>query len=516
MQERKIKKFPMENNLYQYIEKNALRSPNHIAINYQNNQLTYSAFLKNIDLFVDYFSYNLKLKKGDRIAILVYNRMEFLSLFYACAKLGIILVPINWRLTSFEIIHILENVGSKYLFSDSEFTETLKILKTKLSKFNIIDLDFIKFTKTIKYKKRCIKNYTLPLLIVYTSGTTGKPKGAVLSQKAIYYNILNSINMHKFNKRDHILTVIPLFHVGGLNIQTIPALHKGAKVTIQKKFEINEVFKELKKGIHTHTVFVPTILQLLLKSKNWDAKFFSSLKAITTGSTIVSSELIKAYEDNKIPIIQVYGSTETAPIAICQKISEDRNPYGNIGKIARYNKAKIFNKDYKETPINIIGEIGIKGLNLFSHYWKDKHQSDQAFKNGWFMTGDFGKKDNKNKFYVIGRKENIIISGGENIYPAEIEKILNKENNIIESAVIGIPDKKWQEIPVAFIKTSNKSKFNLLKCKSNITKKLASYKIPKKIFYIKELPKNALGKIDYKLLKEYYSTLNINNKMREK
>ncbi len=505
----------MEYNLYQYLEKNALKYPDNIAINYQNKQLTYNNFLKKINLFVNYFFYTLKIKKGERIAILIYNRTEFLLIFYACAKLGIILVPINWRLTSFEIIHIIKDVDTKYLFSDSDFTKTCKVIKNKITKFNIIDLDSINFNENEKNRKQSIKNYYLPLLIIYTSGTTGKPKGAVLSQKAIYYNILNSINMHKFNKKDHILTVIPLFHVGGLNIQTIPALHKGAQVTLHKKFEINETLKELEKNIYTHTVFVPTILDLLINDKKWDTKNFSSLKAITTGSTIVSSDLIKTYENYKIPIIQVYGSTETAPIAICQKISEDRSPFGNVGKIAKYNKAKIFNKNYKEAHVNTVGEIGIKGLNLFSYYWNDKHKTSQAFKNGWFMTGDFGKKDHNNKFYVIGRKENIIISGGENIYPAEVERILNQEKHILESAVIGIRDKKWQEIPIAFIRTSNSPSFNLSVCQSNISKKLANFKIPKKIFCVKELPKNALGKIDYKLLKEYYNTLNVDNNVKE-
>ena len=132
------------------------------------------------------------------------------------------------------------------------------------------------------------------------------------------------------------------------------------------------------------------------------------------------------------------------------------------------------------------------------------------------MTGDFGKKDKNNKFYVIGRKENIIISGGENIYPAEVERILNQEKYILESAVIGIPDKKWQEIPIAFIRTSNISSFKLSRCQSNLAKKLANFKIPKKIFCLKELPKNALGKIDYKLLKEYHNTLNASNYVKEK
>ncbi|SVE40180.1 uncharacterized protein METZ01_LOCUS493034, partial [marine metagenome] len=235
--------------------------------------------------------------------------------------------------------HIIKNVGAKYLFIESFFNEVSKKLLSKISNLIIIGMDFTPSSKkTIKTSQKsiskttntkCNADFDSPMLIVYTSGTTGQPKGATLNQKAIYYNILNSITMHNFNKLDHILTVIPLFHVGGLNIQTIPALHIGATVTLHKKFETEHIFSALKKNIYTFTVFVPTILETLLQDKNWNPSIFNSLKAITTGSTIVSTNLIKTYEDNKIPIIQVYGSTETAPIAICQKISEKRTPFGN-------------------------------------------------------------------------------------------------------------------------------------------------------------------------------------------
>ncbi|MBT3939362.1 MAG: acyl--CoA ligase, partial [Pelagibacterales bacterium] len=467
----------MKKNLYEYILAHAKKKPNDIAIIFDKQKLSYIELLNNINNISEYISKNLKAKKGDRIAILSYNRIEFITLFYASAKLGTILVPINWRLTSVEIIHIIKNVGAKYLFIESDFSKVSKKLINKIINLIIIGIDFIPSSKnTLKYLKKSISQTTLtkcnsdfdyPMLIVYTSGTTGKPKGATLSQKAIYYNILNSINMHNFTKLDHILTVIPLFHVGGLNIQTIPALHIGAKVTLHKKFETEKIFSALEKQIYTFTVFVPTILETLLKDKNWHPNLFASLKAITTGSTIVSTDLIKKYENNKIPIIQVYGSTETAPIAICQKITEKRTPFGNVGKVAQNNKAKIFDEKHKESNNNIIGEIGIKGKNLFSYYWEDKDKTRKAFINGWFMTGDFGKKDNNNQFYVLGRKENIIISGGENIYPAEIEQTLNKENNILEAAILGIPDIKWQEIPIAFITVKNKSSFKISKCIKN-------------------------------------------------
>ena len=498
----------MKNNLYKYIQINAKNYPQKNALIFQDLKITYYELLKKIDSLELYLLKNLNIKPNDRITILSYNRLEFILLFYACAKIGSILVPLNWRLTNYEIEGIIKEIKPKAFFIESEFIKTSSNISLKYKNIKIIGIDFkprsnltinnlenINIKSKIHYKIK--NNIQKPLLIVYTSGTTGKPKGAVITQKAIYYNTLNSIYMHQFNNTDIILTVIPLFHVGGLNIQTIPSLHIGATVILIKKFDIIETFKLLEKHKPTFTVFVPTIMEALIKSKSWKTSKLNSLKAITTGSTIVSPELIKTYEKKSIPIIQVYGSTETCPIAICQNILEKRVPIGNVGKTALHNKIKIFNK-------NNTGEIGIKGLNIFSYYWKNKEATINSFQNGWFMTGDYAKKNKNNQYFILGRKVDVIISGGENIYPAELEQVLTEEKNIHEAAVIGVPDNKWQEVPIAFIKLKNTSSFFSEKTLKNISLKLAKYKLPKKLIKIKLIPKNALGKIDYKILKEYY------------
>ena len=500
----------MQNNLLKNIEQHAFNSPEKIAINFEKTSLNYLQLLNNIKLLASYLSKDLKCKKGDRIAILSTNRIEYITLFYACVKLGTILAPINWRLTNHETINIIKNINAKILFIESDFKKNLEYIKSKITKLKTIEIDLIPKAIKENYQEKSFindnNNFNTTLLIVHTSGTTGKPKGAMLSQKAIYYNILNSIEMHQFKKSDHILTVIPLFHVGGLNIQTIPALHIGATVTIHKKFEIKKTFKSLEYLKPTFTVFVPTIMEVLIKSKNWSSSKFNSLRAITTGSTIVSPDLIKNYEKNKIPVIQVYGSTETSPIAVCQKLTEDREPYGNSGKPAKTTKVEIFDETRKIINSNAIGEVGIKGPNLFSGYWNDKDATNSVFYRGWFMTGDYAKKNKKGQFFIVGRKENLIISGGENIYPAELEQTLLKESEVKEAAVIGIPDKKWQEVPIAFLKIKDSNKFFESRILINLQKKLSKFKMPKKLFKIDEIPKNALGKIDYKLLKEYYNS----------
>jgi len=498
----------MKNNLYKYIQINAKIYPKKTALIFQDSKITYNELLKKIDSLELYLLKNLNIKPNDRIAILAYNRLEFILLFYACAKIGSILVPLNWRLTNYEIEGIIKEIKPKAFFIESEFKKTSSSISLKYKNIKIIGIDFkprsnltIKNLTNINIKSKIYNkiknNIQKPLLIIYTSGTTGKPKGAVITQKAIYYNNLNSIYMHQLNNTDIILTVIPLFHVGGLNIQTIPSLHIGATVILIKKFDIIETFKLLKKHKPTFTVFVPTIMEALIKSKSWKTSKLNSLKAITTGSTIVSPELIKTYEKKSIPIIQVYGSTETCPIAICQNILDKRVPIGNVGKSALHNKIKIFNK-------NNTGEIGIKGLNLFSYYWKNKEATINSFQNGWFMTGDYAKKNKNNQYFILGRKVDVIISGGENIYPAELEQVLTEENNVQEAAVIGVPDNKWQEAPIAFIKIKKSSSFFPKKILNNISLKLAKYKLPQKLIKIELIPKNALGKIDYKILKEYY------------
>ena len=493
----------MKNNLYKYIKYHKKNSPQKTALIYENSIINYQKLSELIDLFESYLLKNLGIKESDRIAILSYNRIEYILLFYACAKIGSIIVPINWRLTNHEISNIISETNPKALFIEKEF-EKLSNPFLKIKKLKIVGINFkpISNLTTQKLKKINFKtknniknNINKPLLIIYTSGTTGKPKGAVITQKAIYYNNLNSIHMHKLNKKDIILTV------------TNPALHNGATVVLLKKFNITQTFTLLKKYQPTYTVFVPTIMELLLKSKNWNPTKFSSLRAITTGSTIVSPDLIKIYENNSIPIIQVYGSTETCPIALCQNILDKRLPYGNVGKSALKTYVNIFDKNKKIIRNLSSGEIGVKGLNLFSYYWKNKISTKKAFHNGWFMTGDFATKNKNNQYFILGRKMDVIISGGENIYPAELERIINQENNIDESAVIGISDSKWQEIPIAFIKLKKNKIFSPKTTIANIKIKLAKYKIPKKLIKIKEIPKNALGKIDYKALKEYYNTL---------
>ena len=505
----------MKTNLYKYLKLHEKNNPEKTALIFEESIISYKKLIELIDLFETYLLDNLNIRANDRIAILSCNRIEYILLFYACAKIGSILVPINWRLTRHEISNIISDTNPKALFTEKEFKNIsnpfLKIKNLKIVGINFkpnSNLTTQKLEKNnFKSKNKIKNNINKPLLIIYTSGTTGKAKGAVITQKAIYYNNLNSIHMHQLNTKDIILTVIPLFHVGGLNIQTIPALHIGATVILLKKFDVTQTMTLLEKYKPTYTVFVPTIMDLLLKSKNWNPLKFSSLKAITTGSTIVSPDLIKIYENNSIPIIQVYGSTETCPIAICQNILDNRLPYGNVGKPALKTHINIFDKKNRIIKKSNSGEIGIKGLNLFSHYWKNKKSTKKAFNNGWFMTGDFAKKNKNNQYFILGRKMDVIISGGENIYPAELELVINQENNIAECAVIGISDNKWQEVPIAFIKLNKNKKFSPKKSIANIKLKIAKYKIPKKLIKIEEIPKNALGKIDYKALKEYYITL---------
>ena len=338
----------------------------------------------------------------------------------------------------------------------------------------------------------CIRDR--PILLVYTSGTTGRPKGAVLNQKVILSNSLMSHDAHSMELSDTSLNFLPLFHVGGLNILLIPTLLKGASAILHEKFDPEIVAMEIERSKITHMVTVPTILDQLIKTKKWNSVDISSLKVISIGSTDVPIDLIKNTHRKKIPVVQIYGATETGPIAIYQKIKDAFKTVGSIGKVGFSCSVRLVDSNLNDVNLGGIGEILVKGDNVLDCYWKDELETKKNISDGWFHTGDIAKCDKNGNYWFIDRIKNVIISGGENIYPAEIERILSNFFKLKEFCIVGRKDKKWGEVPILVGKKAfkNISKDEIL---NEFKGKIANYKIPKDIIFVQEMPKNALGKI---------------------
>jgi fatty-acyl-CoA synthase len=452
--------------LTRVIERWVQASPAKVALHWEGIDLTYADLWARIEATAQV----LDVKKGERVAYLGYNDPLQLFLLFALARRGALLVPLNWRLTAAEHQEILADCAPRWLFCGAEFEEHGKALGVPLGS---LDGPAVPFTAD--------GGETDDVLIVYTSGTTGKPKGAVLTQAALVWNALNSFHAHDLVATDHVLTALPMFHVGGLNIQTLPALFAGATVTLHKRFDPAAWLEAVALRRPTLSLLVPAAMRAVIEHPAWPAADLSSLRMLNTGSMVVPEALIRAFHARGIPVGQVYGATETAPIAVVLRAEDAMRKPGSAGKPAPHCEAKL-----------VDGEIWIRGPAVMRTYWNDP---SGLAPDGWFRSGDLARIDEDGFWWVVGRSKDIIISGGENIHPAEIENVLAEVPAIAEAAVVGVADPKWGEAAYAAVVLRPGTVLAEPELRKLFEEKLARYKHPRRIVPLPSLPKNALGKV---------------------
>jgi fatty-acyl-CoA synthase len=493
------------------IERNAAFAPDKPAVHFEGETLSYTAFNARIEQTARALKSELGVSRGDRVAILSLNRPDYLVLLYACARLGAMLVPLNWRLAVAEQLFILSDAAAKVLVLEKAFDAILPVLEERLPETVVVGLDFVPssgslFDTLLTQARGDGRNphtdLSCPLLIVYTSGTTGRPKGAVLRQEALLWNGVMSQHMHGLTSDDHVLTVLPFFHVGGLNIQTTPALHHGATVTIHARFTPDATLAAIRRDRPTLTVLVPAIIQAVTDHPGWTTADLSSLRAVSTGSTIVPQPLIDCFVARGVPVLQVYGSTETCPIAVYTRLHGDLSRPGSTGLPGLCCEATIIDGAGNQLPPEMPGEIAVRGPNVFYEYWGNEEATRAALHDGWYRTGDIGRRDADGYFWVHDRKKNLIISGGENIYPAEIERVLLEHPEVTECGVIGRSDPRWDEVPVAYVIRRSGSRLDAEDLKAHVQSQLARFKVPRDIIFVGDLPRTALGKVQHFMLKQ--------------
>src|SRR5215470_4251038 len=495
------------------IDRNAAFTPAKAAISFAGATLSYAGLAGRIAEAARALKSQLGIERGDRIAILAGNHPDYLVLLYACARVGAMLVPLNWRLALTELTYILADAAVKALFVEAAFAPVAGRLSQTFSALPIVGIDFApapgrSLASLIAAGSGDGRNggvdHGSPLLVVYTSGTTGRPKGAVLRQEALLWNAVMSQHMHDLTARDHVLTVLPLFHVGGLNIQTTPALQVGATVTLHARFAPGATLDAIAGDRPSLIVLVPTTIPALIEHPGWAETDVSSLRAVTTGSTQVPQPLIDAVTARGVPVLQVYGSTETSPIAVYTRLGGDLSREGSTGLPGLACEARIVDDAGRELPHGERGEVVVRGPNVLFQYWGNAAATTEALRDGWFYTGDIGTRDADGYFYIHDRKNNVIISGAENIYPAEIERVLAHHPAVAEVAVIGRPDPRWQEVPVAYVVRRAGVADDAEALKQHVAAHLARFKVPREIVFVDSLPKNALGKVQHFKLKEQW------------
>jgi len=495
------------------IERNAAFTPDKPATIFEGEILSYAAFNARIEQTARALKAEFGVSRGDRVTILSLNRPDYLVLLYACARLGAMLVPLNWRLAVAEQLFILSDATAKVLVLEQAFAEILPGLEMSLPDTDIVGLDFVP-PRGIAFDALLARaggdsrhphaDLTCPLLIVYTSGTTGRPKGAVLRQEALLWNGVMSQHMHGLTSDDHVLTVLPFFHVGGLNIQTTPALHHGATVTIHPRFTPDATLTAIGRERPTLTVLVPATIQAITDHPDWPSTDLSSLRAISTGSTIVPPHLIDRFVARGVPVLQVYGSTETCPVAVYTRLGGDLSRVGSTGLPGLCCEAVVIDDSGVELPPGTPGEIAVRGPNVFHEYWGNEEATREALHDDWYRTGDIGRRDADGYFWVHDRKKNLIISGGENIYPAEVERVLLEHPDVSECGVIGRPDPKWDEVPVAYVILRAGCSVEAESLKEHVLTQLARFKVPRDIIFVDDLPRTALGKVQHFMLRQLY------------
>jgi fatty-acyl-CoA synthase len=463
-------------NLSRILERWAEHCPSRAALHFEGADLTYAELWKRVDRAAR----ALRIDKGERIAWLGYNHPDMLVLLFAAARRGAILVPLNWRLTAAEHRAILRDCQPRWLFSDADLATAARGLGVPRG-----SLEMGAGTETAGTDDD-------ELLIVYTSGTTGKPKGAVLTQAALLWNGYNSIHAHDLGQADHVLSALPMFHVGGLNNQTVPALLAGATVTLHKRFEAGAWLADVQARKPTLSLLVPATMQAVIAHQDWTGCDMSSLRLLNTGSMVVPESLIRAFHARGVPVGQIYGATETAPIAIVLLREDAMRKVGSTGKAALHCEVMLAD-----------GEICVRGPNVMRRYWNDPAATGQVLdRDGWFHTGDLARIDDEGYYWIVGRSKDVIISGGENIYPAELENVMADCPAIAESAVVGVADAKWGEAACAVVVRRPGAAIDETAVLALFKDRLARYKHPRRVVFADALPKNALGKIQKHELKK--------------
>ncbi len=481
-----------------WIEENARWAPTRRALSMDGESFSYAQLHAAVMQRCKALVASYGVQPGDRVAFLGFNACETLLLLFACARLKAVFMPLNNRLTVTEHAWILRHAGVSRLVYEPEFDATAMQLADGVSGLQLIGLA-ADYPACLAAARGVVQpdlgGAEDGVLLLYTSGTTGHPKGVLHRQQALYFNALNAQYIQEMSAADHVLAVLPLFHAGGLNIQVTPALHVGAEVTLMRRFDPGATLEAIATLRPTLLLAVPAVIQALITHPAWQHTDLTSLRLVGTGSSTVPHALLQAWHDRGVPAIQIYGLTESAPVAIGLPIDDAVRRLGSAGKPARYCEARIVKADGTLAAAGEVGEIQLRGPNLLVAYFDAPEQTAAAFAQDWFLTGDLGHTDDAGFYYVDDRKKDMIISGGENIYPAELENVLADMPELEEYAVVGDTDAKWGESPVACVVFKAGATLTEAQLLQRFDGRLARFKHPRHMRVFDALPRNAMGKV---------------------
>jgi fatty-acyl-CoA synthase len=486
---------------YDWIAHHADRRPRQLAINdlQTARKLTYAQLDKRIDRLTGALA-KLGIGQGDRVALLAPNCAEYFELQFACGRLGAIMLPLNWRLTVPELEYILGDSTPKLLVHDSAFAEQAKALSKSLLEIGPERPDSAyerALASAPKPPEPVAMTHDDIAMVMYTSGTTGHPKGAIITHGMVFWNAVNLGIPALISPQTVQLVILPLFHTGGLNCYANPVLHAGGTILIMRTFEPGlalDYISDKSLGI-THFFGVPAPYQFMMQHPKFQGADLSRLKVSGVGGAPCALAILEGWAARGVPLVQGWGMTETSPAGTMLDAADAIRKVGSAGKAMMHTAIRIVDEAAKDVPHGEIGELLIKGPNITPGYWNKPEATAAAFTNGWLHTGDAARLDDEGFVYIVDRWKDMYISGGENVYPAEVENVLFQLPQVADAAIIGVPNERWGEVGMAIIVRKPDQTLEEDDVIRHCLSKLAKFKVPQSVAFVEVLPRNATGKV---------------------
>ena len=499
---------------YDWIAHFGRRTPDKIAVVDlgSGRRLSYAQFDARIARLASHLREKLAIKRGDRVAVLALNTTDTLEVQFACGRLGAVFLPLNTRLTVPELHYIVGDAAPSLMIHDTELAETALSVARLCKVASTLSLGpggtYEAAIAAAKPLSAC-EIVTLDDIstIMYTSGTTGQPKGAIITHGMTFWNCVNLGGPAYISPSSVLLTVLPLFHTGGLNCYTNPVLHSGGTVLIMRTFDPGQALALISDPAQAINVFfgVPAIYQFMAQHPAFATADFSRLLIGGVGGAPMPVPLLKTWEARGVALQQGYGMTETSPAVLTLDREDAVRKAGSSGKPVLHTEVRIVRPDGADAAVGELGELWVKGPNVTPGYWNRPDANASSFTDGWLHTGDATRVDEDGFYYIVDRWKDMYISGGENVYPAEVESVLHQLDAIAEAAIIGVPDAQWGEVGLAIVAVKPGHSLTETAIQAHCAANLARFKCPRLIRFVDALPRNATGKIHKPTLRKDFA-----------
>jgi fatty-acyl-CoA synthase len=494
-----------------WLQRREMLSPNKVALIDAvngNRPITYREWNHQVNRLANFLRESLAIRRGDRISIYAMNRVEYLDALFACNKLGAILHVINWRLQPRELEGIITDAAPRVLIYSQEFSAQVDALRPRLSSVERwVALDQTTSDKDLHWPVERSNwpttqpplpevDWEHPWMICYTGGTTGHPKGAILHYRSVTANSFNTIVSWGLRPDDVVPQNMPFFHTGGLNVLTVPLVHLGGTNIVCAGFDIDQLFDQVETLGVTFFFAVPAMFLAMIQHPRWPSLDLSNVRLVMSGGGTCPSVVFEAFWEKGVEFKTGYGLTEAGPNTFWLPTEYMKSKIGAVGRPLFHIDVKLVDGAGVEVGADEIGHLLIRGPHVFGGYWNQPEATAETIVDGWLHTGDLARRDKDGDYSIVGRLKDMIKSGGENVYPAEVEDVMHSHPDVAEAAVIPVPDPRWGEVGRAIVVL----KAGATLCEADLIawlrQQMAHYKVPKSIVFVKSLPKTGADKVD--------------------